>query len=90
MYPGKSSSTIPYTLYFLDKIYTEINESPQTSYQTVVNIPRYLMSTVQFLLPFNQLFLLVREIDKLIQGLFVHMAIPFQFLVAILKFFEEL
>ena len=56
----------------------------------VVNIPRYLMSTVQFLLPFNQLFLLVREIDKLIQGLFVHMAIPFQFLVAILKFFEEL
>ena len=59
MYPGKSSSTIPYALYFLDKIYTEINESPQTSYQTVVNIPRYLMSTVQFLLPFNQLFLLV-------------------------------
>ena len=50
----------------------------------------YLVRAVQLLLPFDEFFLLVGEVDELVQGLLVHVTVLLQLLVRLVQFLEQL
>lgn len=58
--------------------------------QNVHKLHDGLVATVQLVLPLNQLLLLLREVDKLVQSLLVDVAVFFQLRVALLQLSEEL
>ena len=49
-----------------------------------------LVRSVQLFLSFDQFFLLVREVDKLVQSFLVHMTVPLELHVTLLQLLEEL
>lgn len=49
-----------------------------------------LVSTVQLILALDQLFLLLREVDKLVQSFLVNMTVLLQLRVALLQLSEQL
>ena len=50
----------------------------------------YLVTFVEFFFPFHQFFFLLREVNKLIQRLLVHMTVLLEFFITMMQFLPQL